>query len=174
MVEAVLVREGKETGVFPALNEGALTGSGTAKLISFSAKVLSRESAGRVQDLGRYRADGLLLATPTGSTAYSLAAGGPILPPEMEAFIFNPILPFTLSNRPVVLPSSCEVEVVVDREQRGEVILTMDGQVSVDIQGGDVIRFRAAPYRALIVPSGRLSFYDVLRTKLSWAGGADA
>jgi NAD+ kinase len=174
MLAAVLERGGKPIGNHDALNEAAITGTGMAKLISFSARVSSPEPECCPQDLGRYRADGLLLSTPTGSTAYSLAAGGPILPPDIEAFIFNPICPFTLSHRPLVLPAACTVEVLIDREQRGELILSLDGQVSLPLEGGDLVRFRAADYRALILSSGRMSFYDVLRTKLSWSGGRDA
>jgi len=174
MLEAELRGESGSGDRFSALNAGASTGSGAAKLISFGARVVSTGPECCAQDLGRYRADGLLISTPTGSTAYSLAAGGPILPPNIEAFVFNPICPFTLSHRPLVLPSESSVEVRMDDEQRGEMILTMDGQVSRPLRGGDLVVFRAAAYPALIVPSGRMSFYDVLRTKLSWSGGRDA
>ncbi|GHU89345.1 hypothetical protein FACS189476_08130 [Spirochaetia bacterium] len=120
--------------------------------------------------LGQYRSDGLIVATPTGSTAYSVAAGGPILEPEMEAIIINPICPFTLSNRPIVLPSKETVIVEVEKEQRSGVLLTMDGQVTQALEPGDRIFLREAPYQALLVASGRIAFYKALRTKLSWSG----
>ena len=80
------------------------------------------------QPIGRYRADGVIVATPTGSTAYSAAAGGPILHPEMSAMILNPICPFTLSHRPIVLPEDEEIIITVDSAQRSNVALTVDGQ----------------------------------------------
>jgi NAD+ kinase len=163
MLEAEFHGKSGSAGRYTALNEGAITGSGAAKLISFGARVISRGPECCPQDLGKYRADGLLISTPTGSTAYSLAAGGPILPPDISAFVFNPICPFTLSHRPLVLPSDSRVDVSMDETQR-----------SRPLEGGDSVSFRAAPYPALIVPSGRMSFYDVLRTKLSWSGGRDA
>jgi NAD+ kinase len=123
---------------------------------------------------GRYRADGLIVATPTGSTAYSVAAGGPILDPEMDAMILNPICPFTLSNRAIVIPPHETVIVQVEEEQRSEVLLTVDGQIVVPLEPGDRIAVRRAEKKALLVASDRSLFYRVLRTKLNWSGGPDA
>jgi NAD+ kinase len=120
--------------------------------------------------MGQFRSDGLIVATPTGSTAYSVAAGGPILEPEMEAIIINPICPFTLSNRPIVLPPRETVIVEVEKEQRSGVLLTVDGQVTEPLEPGDRIYVREAPYQAQLVASGRIAFYQALRTKLAWSG----
>jgi NAD+ kinase len=174
MLQVEVLRGGKPTALFNALNDGAVTGSGKAKLLSFRARVSPRGPGSTYEDLGDYRADGILISSPTGSTAYSLAAGGPILSPEMDALIFNPICPFTLSNRPVVVPGNRCVEIDLTDNKRPDCLLTLDGQDSFPLKQGDVLRFSAAPYQAAILPSGRLSFYDVLRTKLSWSGGPDA
>lgn len=175
MLQVEVLRSGRVVSTSYALNEGAVTGYGPAQLISFRAQVAPQRTIGSSQEyLGSYRADGVLIASPTGSTAYSLASGGPILSPDMDALIFTPICPFTLSNRPVVVPSGRTIEITLGMKQRTELLLTLDGQDSYPLMEGDSIRYSAAPFPALIIPSGRLSFYDVLRTKLSWSGGPDA
>lgn len=175
MLQIEVARSGRVVSTFNALNEGAITGYGPAQLVSFRAQVAPRRTIGSNPEvLGSYRADGVLIASPTGSTAYSLASGGPILSPDMDALIFTPICPFTFSNRPVVVPAERAIEIEVSMKQRTELLLTIDGQDSYPLMEGDVVRFSSAPFPALIVPSGRLSFYDVLRTKLSWSGGPDA
>jgi NAD+ kinase len=123
--------------------------------------------------LGRFRADGLIAATATGSTAYSAAAGGPILDPEMEAIIINPVSPFTLSNRPLVLPPNERITIEVEAEQRCGVLLTIDGQLTEKLLPLDRIVIKKAPYKAALVGSGRASFYRALRGKLGWSGGSD-
>jgi NAD+ kinase len=123
--------------------------------------------------LGHYRSDGLIVATPTGSTAYSVAAGGPILDPEIEAVIINPICPFTLSNRPVVVPSDGTIVVEVEAEQRSGVLLTVDGQTTEGLESGDRVLIRRAPFAGRIIASGRQGFYSALRTKLNWSGGGN-
>ena len=125
------------------------------------------------QRLGTYRADGVMVATPTGSTAYSAAAGGPILHPEMEAMILNPICPFTLSHRPIVLPPTEEVRISLDRPQRTRVALTVDGQSLTPLGEGDEVVVRASNERAQIIRSDQRTFYEVLRSKLNWSGGPD-
>jgi len=118
----------------------------------------------------RYRADGLIVATPTGSTAYSMSAGGPILHPEMDALVLNPICPFTLSNRPIVVPGSESLEVVVEDGQRTNVILVSDGQGSFALRPGDRITISKSEKHSWIILSDRRNFYEVLRSKLNWAG----
>jgi NAD+ kinase len=120
--------------------------------------------------MGGYRADGVIVATPTGSTAYSMAAGGPILHPEMEAFILTPICPFTLSNRPTVVPATEILRVEVEEPQKVETVLTMDGQESFLLRPRDSIYVRRAPHKARIVHTDKRTFYEVLRTKLNWTG----
>ncbi|MDR1466050.1 MAG: NAD(+)/NADH kinase [Treponema sp.] len=160
----VRVQRGMET-IFqsPCLNDAIISASVAAKMIRLNVHV------GAVS-IGPYRSDGLITATPTGSTAYSVSAGGPILDPEMEAIVVNPICPFTLSNRPIVLPSDDEIVIEVEREQRSGVLLTMDGQTTETLQAGDRIIVRRAEEDALLVcqDSAKSAFYSALRTKLAW------
>jgi NAD+ kinase len=116
----------------------------------------------------RIKADGLIVATPTGSTAYNLAAGGPIVHPTLDALLLTPIAPHMLTNRPIVIPASAPVCVQPLMEERDEVYVTFDGQTGLQLQAGDEIRIRSAerPLR-LIRPSTR-SYFDVLRQKLKW------
>ena len=124
--------------------------------------------------MGGYRADGVIVATPTGSTAYSMAAGGPILHPEMDAFIITPICPFTLSNRPTVVPATEILRVEVEEPQKVEAVLTIDGQESHPLQPRDCIFIRRAPHKARIVHTDKRTFYEVLRRKLNWTGEPNA
>ena len=124
--------------------------------------------------VARYRADGVILATPTGSTAYSLSAGGPILHPEMEAFILTPICPFTLSNRPMVVPAREVLEVEVEERQRAGIVLVIDGQENVPLQPKDRVIFRRSDRTTLIILSDQRNFYEVLASKLNWAGEPSA
>ncbi|GHV96458.1 NAD kinase [Spirochaetia bacterium] len=153
------------------LNDAVISAAGIAKLIKLD--VHSETSSGEYTELGFYRCDGLIIATPTGSTAYSMAAGGPILDPEMEALLLTPICPFTLSNRPMVLPSRQALLVTVGEEQRSGVLLTVDGQDTFDLEPGDRIIVRQAPWQALLVSAERRSYYSALRTKLSWSGAVN-
>jgi NAD+ kinase len=114
------------------------------------------------------RADGLIIATPTGSTAYNLAAGGPIVQPNVDALVLTPIAPHTLTNRPIVIPSSSSVRVKPMMEERDEVFVTFDGQAGCELRAGDEITvFRAREPMRLIRPATR-SYFEVLREKLNW------
>lgn len=167
MLEVVVYRGGTRVFSDVCLNEGVVSGAGISKLIGLSATVSGTR-------IGRYRADGMLIATPTGSTGYSVAAGGPVLHPESSGLILNPICPFTLSARPLVLPDSETVVIDVEQEQRTDVILTLDGQREFRLEPGDRLEFRRASTEAKIVNSLHRNFYDVLRDKLNWGGGANA
>ena len=115
-----------------------------------------------------YHADGLIVSTPTGSTAYSLSAGGPLLLPGIEATVLTPICPHTLSQRPLVLPQSCEVEIRVRDTRGGDVRLTADGQVGCELREGDRLTLRRSEHSVFfLVPPDRNRF-EVMRTKLRW------
>jgi NAD+ kinase len=166
MLRAEAWREGVREASFLALNDVAVSAQGIAKLLGFGIRLGS-------SSLVRYRADGVIVATPTGSTAYNLAAGGPVLHPEMEAMIVNPICPFTLSNRPLVLPSDEEVEIELDEGRTGA-MLTIDGQETLTLRSGDRIRVSGAPFKAKVFVSEGFDFYGLLRSKLAWSGGVAA
>ncbi|WP_041401233.1 NAD(+)/NADH kinase [Salinispira pacifica] len=149
-----------------AMNDVVISGSGISKLVNLMVHLDESEHI-------EYKADGIIFSTSTGSTAYSAAAGGPILHPEMNAIILNPICPFTLSHRPLVLPSESELRVEIAEDQRTELTLTVDGQLSYPLKSGDELFIRKASSAARILYSGSRSFYEVLRAKLSWTGGPE-
>jgi len=113
-----------------------------------------------------YRADGLIISTPTGSTAYSLSAGGPILFPTMDAVVLTPICSHTLTNRPIVLPGADRIEVTLLADQ--EVMATVDGQIGVGLRERDTVEIRKAASRIRLVRFPQKDFFSVLRTKLKW------
>ncbi|MDR2730449.1 MAG: NAD(+)/NADH kinase [Treponema sp.] len=168
MLELSVERKGEIVTRNICLNDAVISASGIAKLIK-----LDVELDGWAH-LGSYRSDGLIIATPTGSTAYSMAAGGPILDPEMEALILCPICPFSLSNRPLVLPAGKTLSVRVEQERGSAVLLTVDGQDTFNLEYMDRVRIRAAEYPALLVLEDRNSYYSALKTKLFWSGGNNA
>jgi NAD+ kinase len=185
MLEVTVRRGGKKKSVHYCLNDAVISAASIAKVIRLhaygTAKTRDRRSSKLVTaklPLGTYRSDGLIAATPTGSTAYCAAAGGPILDPEMEAIILNPICPFTLSHRPLVLGRHCHagqddgVVVKVEENQRSGVVLTVDGQESLALQGGDELHIRGADFKLKLAGVSRSKFYEALQTKLPWSGGA--
>ena len=114
-----------------------------------------------------FRADGLIISTPTGSTAYNLSAGGPIVFPSMNAMILTPICPFTLTNRPIVVPDNAEVSLRLKNESDG-VVLTLDGQVGYQMERDDRVVIRKSPTNFNLVQPPNRNYFDVLRNKLQW------
>ncbi|MFN6962251.1 MAG: NAD(+)/NADH kinase [Pyrinomonadaceae bacterium] len=114
-----------------------------------------------------FRADGLIVATPTGSTAYNLSAGGPIIYPSMNAVVVTPICPFTLTNRPIVIPDTSEIELRLLNENEG-VVLTLDGQIGYSMNSGDRVRIRKSRTTFNLVEPPNRNYFDVLRNKLKW------
>jgi len=167
MVEARVIRDGRVAGSFSGLNDAVVGTVGVSRLIEL--KLYLSQSY-----VGRYRADGVIIATPTGSTAYSMGAGGPILHPEMEAFILNPICPFTLSNRPLVVSGDEIIEMELEQAQRTEAVLIIDGQKRLTLKSGDRVKFSRLKEKSLIIRSNRRNFYEVLRSKLNWSGEPNA
>ena len=163
MVEAEVFRDGDVVASLDGLNDAVLSATGQQKII----KLLLQLGGTWVAS---YRADGMILATPTGSTAYSMAAGGPILNPEMAAFVVTPICPFTLSNRPIVVPADEPVEVKIEEAQRTEITLNVDGGEQVVVMAGDRVVFSQSAHHTHIIRSSKRNFYQVLRSKLDWAG----
>lgn len=119
------------------------------------------------------RGDGIIVATPTGSTGYSLASGGPILDPENEGIIINPICPFTMGARPLIVSSKSEISIVIP-SQNALLSLTVDGHSTFDLIEGDEVIVKRSRYDTLLVENRKRKFIEVLRDKLSWAGGFNA
>ena len=163
MVEVEVIRKGSPIKTIHGLNEAVIGTQGISRLIEMKLSLAN-------SDAGRYRADGVIVATPTGSTAYSMGAGGPILHPEMEAFILTPICPFTLSNRPLVVPAEESIEIEIEPSRRDDAVLWVDGGEPLPLIPGDRLRYRRFAEKALIVRSHKRNFYEILRSKLNWSG----
>jgi len=120
--------------------------------------------------LTTYRADGLIIATPTGSTAYSVAAGGPIIHPDVAGIIMTPICPFTLTNRPLILPDSVEIKIRLATNSP-DIMLTFDGQKGKEIDEKDTISIQKSAHPVHMINLPEQNYYDLLKEKLSWSGG---
>jgi NAD+ kinase len=161
MLQSTTFRGGAPVASHLALNDAVITKGARSRMIDLSVSVGD-------EFVTRVKADGLIVATPTGSTAYNLAAGGPIVQPNMDAILLTPIAPHTLTNRPIVIPAAAPVRVQPLMEDRAEVFVTFDGQAGFQLQAGDEIRIcRADRTLRLIRPSTR-SYFEVLREKLKW------
>jgi NAD+ kinase len=157
---ARLVRGGRRRGRYRALNDVVITNGARARVVEFAVAV-------DALPLTTYRADGVIVATPTGSTAYSLSAGGPIVEPTVQVLLLSPISPHTLSNRPMVLRPNAVVGITVGRQEQ-DALLTIDGQEVVALEAGDEIEVRRGRADVALVRSPDRTYYDVLRSKLGW------
>lgn len=163
LLDISLRRSGGKTLAFTALNEITLARGETGRLVSLIARVDG-------DLLNEYRADGLIVATPTGSTAYSLSAGGPLITPDAGVFLITPICPHSLSQRALVLSDSRVVELAADDRESGPMIFTVDGRDSLRVEPGDVIEVRKSPRSFQLLTLEGRSFYEALRKKLGWQG----
>ncbi len=118
--------------------------------------------------LNTFRADGIIVSTPTGSTAYSMAAGGPIVHPALPAILFAPICPHLLSNRPIVIPGDSRVRIVLKHSSLDGALLSVDGQKMMSMIEGDKVEVFCSPEKASLIRPRRLGYYELLRTKLNW------
>ncbi len=153
-------RRGEADAEYAVLNDAVITKTALARMITLDARVDGAPVA-------TYTADGLIVATPTGSTAYNLSAGGPILDPRMAAIVIAPICPHAMSYRPLVVPGSVVVEVVL-RSDGEAVYLTLDGQIGFPLGVDDSVRIDRHPHPVRLVRTAPRSFFDVLRRKLRW------
>jgi len=133
------------------------------------SRILNLETTVNGRYLTTFRADGIIIATPTGSTAYSLSAGGPIVFPEQDSVVINPICPFTLTNRPIIIPNNAEIKVILWTKGEGATV-TLDGQVSYTMKSGDNLEIRKSPYVTNLISSPHRDYMEILRTKLGWGG----
>jgi NAD+ kinase len=160
MLEAEIIRGGAVIRRQIALNDAVLNKAALARIMDLELRVDG-------EYVTTYKADGLIVSSPTGSTAYSLAAGGPIVYPIVEAFVVTPICPHTLTNRPLVIPDSAKIEIDFKAEEDA-VFLTLDGQVGVELVRGDHIVVKKATEKLYLVRPARKTYYEILRTKLKW------
>lgn len=161
MLQATVERDGAEIASHAVLNDVVINKGALARIVDLETMVNS-------QYLTTFKADGLIISTPTGSTGYSLSAGGPIVHPAMNCIAITPICPHTLTNRPVIIAEDSLILITVRSLPDEDIFLTLDGQVGVELQGGDVIHVRRASDRAKLVMSGSKDYFAVLRTKLKW------
>jgi NAD+ kinase len=160
MLHCQVQRNGRCVASYDALNEVVMNQSAVARITDFEVRVNGNFVA-------NYKADGLIISTPTGSTAYSLAAGGPILSPEVPGFVITPVASHALTNRPLVVHDTAVIEarIVVTREQA---FLTVDGQVGAPLEESDLVCCRKSQLQVKLFKLAGRSFFDVLRTKLKW------
>jgi NAD+ kinase len=159
MLDCSLVRDGDVVAVHQALNDVVVSKSAIARLNYFDLFVDG-------EFVSSYKADALIIATPTGSTAYSLGAGGPILKPDVDAFVITPVSPHGLTHRPVVVRDTVEIEIHVKTGQE-EAYLSLDGQVGMPVRDGDIARCGKAEHPARLLRFQK-TFFEVLATKLKW------
>jgi NAD+ kinase len=165
MLNAQLLRSGTVVAEFDALNDVVLSKGAIARISSFIVRYQGRVAAS-------FRSDGVIVSTPTGSTAYTLSANGPILVPEMDAFVVTPVCPHLLTIRPIVFPGNAKLSVTLDANTpSGDAIyLTVDGQEAVEVRPWDEVLCQRSHYAAKFVRHPKSdSFFDVLRSKLKWS-----
>ena len=160
MLRVSLVREGAVVAEYQALNDVVIAKSSIARIVDL-------ETWADGSFVCEYKADGLIISTPTGSTAYSLSAGGPIIYPTVNAICLTPICPHTLTNRPLIIPAEMGVR-VVSKAAAEESFLTVDGQVGSPLEAGDAVECAISDFDVLLVRPPHKTFFDVLRQKLKW------
>jgi NAD+ kinase len=161
MLRSTTTRTGAPFADHVTLNDVVVTKAARSRMIELSVTV-GEEFVTRV------KADGLIVATPTGSTAYNLAAGGPIVQPGMDALVLTPIAPHMLTNRPIVIPSGSPVRVRPIMDERDQVYVTFDGQGGYELESGDEVRICCAPRRLKLLHPSTRTYFEVLREKLKW------
>lgn len=160
MLTASVIRNEKNVARYSVLNDAVINKGALARMVELEVSV--NES-----HLTTIKSDGLIVATPTGSTAYSLSAGGPIIHPVIHCFVLTPICPHTLSNRPIALPDTVTVAVkLLSRSE--DVALTLDGQTGFTLERNDRVEIRKSRYKLKLIKHPVKDYYEILRTKLKW------
>jgi NAD+ kinase len=160
MLTARVLRKGKRIAEYRVLNDAVINKGAIARMMDLRVSV----NGGHLTTL---RADGLIVATPTGSTAYSLSAGGPIVHPTIRCFVLTPICPHTLSNRPIALPDTVVVTACLTSPSK-DASLTLDGQTGCSLLPNDIVEIKKSPYSMKLIKHPTKSYYEILRTKLKW------
>jgi len=160
MLKAMIGRGGETIADYLVLNDVVINKGALARIIDLETFIDNIY-------VTTFKADGLIISTPTGSTAYSLSAGGPILYPTLESIVLTPICSHTLTNRPIVLPDQVSIEICL-KSMSEDVFLTLDGQTGCSLKPDDVIRICKADHKARLLVHGERGYFDVLRTKLKW------
>jgi NAD+ kinase len=160
MLRCDVFRNNKRIGWYDALNDAVVNKSHLARLTDFDVFIDDAFVA-------NYKADGIIVSTPTGSTAYSLAAGGPILLPDVRGFVITPVSPHALTNRPIVVRERAEIAVVVKSAQE-DAFLSIDGQVGMPVKQDDRLVCSKSEHAIQLLKPTTRNFFDVLRTKLKW------
>ena len=166
LVAAEVLREGKSVFKTTGMNDVVLSSAGATRLVNFNV-AFNRAL------LGPFKANGLIISTATGSTAFSAAAGGPIIDPSLDGLLLTPLNSFSLSARPLVFSAEGELAITV-LPSRQKIALSADGQINFDLAEGDVIILKIPPYRAKIIGATQENFYSALQSKLNWSGGPRA
>jgi NAD+ kinase len=160
MLQARVIRDGEELCCFSALNDVVINKGALARIIDLRVCINDRF-------LTTFRADGLIISTPTGSTGHNLSAGGPILYPDLEALLVTPICPFTLTHRPIIIPDTSMIEISMGHHSE-EVLITFDGQVGFDLMDHDRVIVSKSEKKLRLIKSPNQDYFDILRTKLKW------
>lgn len=160
MLTASVIRNGDRLAGYRVLNDAVINKGALARMMELKVSVNEGH-------LTTFRADGLIVCTPTGSTAYSLSAGGPIIYPTIHCFVLTPICPHTLSNRPIALPDNVVVTVRLTSPSE-DVLLTLDGQIGFPLIPNDVVEIKKSRFKMKLIKHPAKSYYDILRTKLKW------
>lgn len=163
LLRVSVYRKNKKMKTFLSLNEAAINQGAFARLIEL-------KTSSATQKITNYIADGLILATPTGSTGHSLSAGGPIVHPELPAIIITPICPYQLTTRPIVIPNdnTITIEITTKRHQKYDIGLTIDGQEIYPLKFGDKIKIRKSTRKLYLVKLSKYNYFKTLRNKLKW------
>ena len=164
MLKADLVRGGMRRLSATGLNDIVVCGKTAAHTISFN---VSYDGV----SLGEIKADGIIISTATGSTAYSASAGGPIIDPGLDALVLTLVNAFSLSSRPLVLSPKGEIQIEILPSRISDVVISVDGQIPVDLHVGDIIKIRQDSEKAKLIGCTKEKFYEALRSKLNWSGG---
>jgi NAD+ kinase len=155
-----VIRKEKKVSEFTILNDAVINKGALARIIDLEATING-------EYLSTFRSDGLIISTPTGSTAYNLSAGGPIVHPSLHTIIITPICSHTLTNRPIIIPDDVAVQILL-RSKNQEVILTLDGQLGFPLEFEDAVEIRKADGCIYLIKSPHRNYFELLREKLKW------